>query len=115
MTDKVRGQNINMKLVRAHLWILSSHSAKTLIPERHGMDDAVGFCRGSQMLASLARQFKSVAQHTIHATAREDGLLHRHFLFRSFIKPAADIGVFSFVIFADDAEFDLARLPMLER
>src|SRR5690242_10794284 len=66
------------------------------------------------MLVSLARQFEGVAQHAIDPTPRKNRLLHRHFLIRSLVKAAADVRVFSFVVFADDTKVNLTGLPVLE-
>src|SRR5215472_6251053 len=115
MTDKVRGQDVNVKLVRSDVRILSCHSPKTCIPERHGVNDPIRFCRRSQMLVSVACQFKCITQDAIDATPREDCLLDRHFLFGPFVEPAADVRVFPLIVFSDDAKFDLAGLPVLER
>ena len=115
MTDKVRGQDVYMELVRADVRILRGHRTETSVPEWHGMDDAVRFRCRCQMPVSLAGQFESVAHNAIDATTRENSLLHRDFVIGSFVKAAADVGVFAFVVFTDDAEFNLTGLPVFER
>src|SRR5207245_6668657 len=47
--------------------------------------------------------------------ARKNSLLDSHLFIRSFVETAADIRIFAFVIFPDDAEINLARLPILQR
>src|ERR1700756_1398971 len=67
------------------------------------------------MLFPFACQFEGEAKYAIDAAPRKDRLLHRHFVLCSFIKAAANIGVLAFVIFANDGEIDLARLPIFQR
>src|SRR5579859_5161544 len=67
------------------------------------------------MFVSLSRQLKCVAQHAIDATPRENRLLHGHFIFCSFIEAAADVRVFPFVVFTNNAKVNLTGHPVLER
>src|SRR3989442_11476506 len=67
------------------------------------------------MFLSLAGQFKCESQHAVDPAARKNSLLDSHLFIRSFVETAADIRIFAFVIFPDDAEINLARLPILQR
>src|SRR5260370_32407446 len=102
MTDKVGGKNINVKLVGADVGIFCRHCMKALIPKRHGMNDAVGLGCGSEMAVSLACQFKCETQNAIHASTREYGLLHSHFIFSAFIEAPTNVRVFAFIVLAND-------------
>src|ERR1700675_4904509 len=64
---------------------------------------------------SFASQLEGEAHHTIHASAREDGLLNGHLIFGAFIQAPADVGIFALIVFADDGEIDLARFPIFQR
>src|SRR6266446_7893070 len=108
------GQDIDVKLVGANVRKLRSHGTKTFIPERHRMDDPVGFRRRGQMLLSFARQFKSETQYTVHAAPCEYGLLHGHLVFGAFIETSANVRIFAFVVFANDREINLTRFPLLQ-
>ena len=104
MPHKMRRQNIDVILIRPHVRkFLRPSSRKHLIPERHGMNDPVRFRGRGQMLLSLPRQFKRIAQNPVHAAPRKDALLHRHLFIGAFINPPADIRILAFVVFADDA------------
>src|SRR5216683_1567452 len=67
------------------------------------------------MFLSLAGKVKGVPHDALDAAAREDRLLHGHFVVRTFVEAAADVGVLAFVVFAHDGEIDLAGLPVFKR
>src|SRR5260370_33567676 len=115
MAHEVSGEDIDMILVRADIRILCSYGMKAFVPERHGVNDPVGFCGGGEMLVSLAGQVERVAHHAVHSTQSEDGLLDGHLVVGSFIETPTDIRIFPFVVFPDDAEINLTRLPIFQR
>jgi hypothetical protein len=53
--------------------------------------------------------------YTVYVAAVENRLLNGHLVVRSLVKTAADIRILAFVVLADDAEINLARLPLLQR
>src|SRR5215475_11189524 len=56
MPNKVRGEDINVELVGANVWIFFGYLVKAFIPERHGVNDAVGLRGGGEMLLALPRE-----------------------------------------------------------
>src|SRR5690242_7891974 len=44
MPHKMSGQDVDMVLIGADSRIIGRHLVEAFIPERHGMDDPVGFC-----------------------------------------------------------------------
>src|SRR5690242_1393057 len=114
MADEVCRQNVDVILIGANVGIAGAHRAKTFVPKRHGVDDAVGLGGRSQMFISLARQGKSVAQNAVDAAPRENGLLHGGLFVGAFVDAAANVGILAFVVLANDGEVDLSRLPVFQ-
>src|SRR6202162_1395644 len=86
MPDEMRRQNIDVKLVGAHVRVFGADFFETLIPEGHRVDDAVRFRGGGEMLLTFSGQLKSKAQNAIHTPPGEDRLLDGHLVFRALIE-----------------------------
>src|SRR5215510_6125144 len=80
MTNKVRSQDVNMELVGANVGIFFADFVKTFIPKGHGVNDAVRFGGGCDVLLALPSKFKSILQDTAHAATCEERLLDGHLL-----------------------------------
>src|SRR5258707_5261984 len=114
MAHEVSGEDIDVILVCAYIRILLGHLAETLIPERHGVDDAVRFCGRGQMLLSLPGQIEGVPEDSVHPAACENCLLNGQLVVRSLIETPAYIRIFALVVFANDTEINLPGLPMFK-
>src|ERR1700737_790168 len=115
MTHKMRGENVDMKLIGANVRIFARERTEAIVPKRHGVNDAVRFGSGRKMFFTLAGQFERETQHAVHAAAREYRLLNGHLIFSAFIQTPANVGIFPFVVFANDGEIDLAWFPIFQR
>ena len=105
-----------MVLLRADVRKFRGYRGKTFVPKRHGMEDAVGFCCRSHLVSSqLSRKIEGVAHNAIRTPPREYRFLHDYFMFCSGILAAADLGVLTFRIFADDPEIDITRIAIANR
>src|SRR5918997_5056290 len=83
-----------------------------LVPEWHGVDDAVGLGRRGDPAPSLSGELESVAHDALDAAAREGRLLHGQLLGGTVVEPAADFGVFTLVVLAHDYHvYVLGRNP----
>ena len=80
---KCARQDVDVVLVDADVRIAGAHRFDALVPERHGVDDAVGLGGGGQVLAAaVLRQLEGVAQDPVDAAPGEDVLLDRHLVRR---------------------------------
>src|SRR5438876_4378770 len=59
MPHEMGCQYIDVVLIRADIRIIRRHLTETFIPERHGMDDPIGFCSRGQMLLSAVGHSKA--------------------------------------------------------
>src|SRR5690242_13278209 len=91
MPHKMGSQDVNVILIRANIGIIRCHLMETLIPERHGVDDPVGFCSRGQMLLSSAGQIEGESQDAVYSTSGENCLLNGHFLVRPLIETPANV------------------------
>src|SRR6266702_1276198 len=91
MPHKMGRQDIDVVLIRADIRIIRSHLVETFIPERHGMDDPIGFCSRGQMLLSGAGQIEGESQDSVYSTSGENCLLNGHFLIRPLVETAANV------------------------
>src|SRR5207249_8301449 len=107
-------QYIDVVLIRADIRIIRRHLTETFIPERHGMDDPIGFCSRGQMLLFGAGQIEGESQDAVYSTSGENCLLNGHFLIRPLIETAANVGILAFVVLANNAKINLSGLPILE-
>src|SRR5438105_5035745 len=78
-------------LIRADIRIIRRHLTETFIPERHGMDDPIGFCSRGQMLLSAVGQLEGESQDAVYSTSSEDCLLNGHFVIRPLIETATNV------------------------
>ncbi len=97
------------------LGILAGDCCEALVPERHGVDDAVRLGRRGHVLLSGAREVEGVAHDPVAAAPGEDRLLHRHLVLAVGVEPAADLGIFALVILAHDIEIDVAGHAVAQR
>src|SRR6266566_3960131 len=58
MAHKMGGQNIDVILICTDFRVVRRHCVKTFIPERHGMDDSIGFGGRGKVLLSAASQIE---------------------------------------------------------
>ena len=91
MTHKVSREDVDVILVRANVGVLCPEGMKAIVQKGHGMNDAVGFGGGGQMLLSFASQFESETEHAIYAAPREHRLLDGYLVFGAFIEASAYI------------------------
>src|SRR6202790_2889967 len=115
MTDKMSRQNIDVILIGANVRKLLADDAEPFVPERHGVNDAIGFCGGGHVRFAFPCQLECESQYSIHPATGEVGLLHGHLLIRVSKDSAAHIGVLAFIVYANDAKIDLPRLNFSER
>src|SRR5215471_19459473 len=66
------------------------------------------------MLLSGTRQIERETKYAVDSRSGENGLLNDCFLFCSFVDSAANIGIFPFIVFADDREIDVGGFPVLK-
>src|SRR6476620_5828604 len=106
----MRGENIDVELVDLHVRIGRGHAGDPFVPIRHGVNNAVRLGRrGEVTFRTRLCQFEGKSQNPVDSLAAEDALLNDDFLIRAAIKPAADLGIFAFVVFAHYMEIDIAR------
>ncbi len=114
--DELRREDVDVILVRPDLGVLRAHGPEALVPVRHGDGDAVGLGGGRDMpLGARHGQFEGVAQNAVDAAAREDTLLHGHFLLGALVTAPADRRILAFAVLAHDPEVDVAGLLVGER
>src|ERR1700693_2668454 len=75
MADEVGGQDIDVVLIGAHVRVVGGDSLEALVPERHGEDNAVGFCSRRQMLFAFAGLLEGVTDYSGYASAGEHAFL----------------------------------------
>jgi hypothetical protein len=114
--DEVRGEDVDVVLGGLDVGVALGHGGEALVPERHGVDDAVRLGGGGEVpaLAGL-RQVEGVAQHPVDAVAGEDALLDRHLAVGAGVEAAADLRVLALDVLAHDHEVDVAGLLAGER
>ena len=101
-----------MVLGGPHVRVASRHRAETLVPVRHGVNDAVRLGRRGEMLRlARTRELEGVLEHLVDPPAGEDALLHDHLAFGAFVEPPSDLGVLALVVLAHDVEVDVLRSP----
>src|SRR5215467_11878175 len=91
MPHKMGREDVDVILIRANIWVICRHLMETFIPERHGVDDPVGFCGRGQMPLSGAGQIEGESHDSLYSTSGENCLLNGHFLIRSLIETAANV------------------------
>src|ERR1700693_5797400 len=112
MADEVGGQDIDVVLIGAHVRVVGGDSLEALVPERHGEDNAVGFCSRRQMLFAFAGLLEGVTDYSGYASAGGGAFLDGQFFGGAFVEAAAYVGIFAFAVLADDYEIDFAGLPV---
>ena len=111
MLHEMRGKNVDMELVGADVRIIRLHRREALVPERHGVHDAVRLGGGGDvLLRPLAGELEGIAHHPVGAAPGEDRFLHRGFVLGAAEHAPADLGIFAFDIFAHDEEVDVVRV-----
>src|SRR5215831_7384876 len=115
MGHEMRAQDVNQELVGLHIRILLGDHHKSLVPKRHGEDDAVRLSGRRNVLLSAAREFKSIFHNAIATATREDIFLDCHLEIAVLVQAATNLRVFAFIVLANDDEVDLARPPIAER
>ena len=116
MAHEMRGQDVDVVLVRLHAGIVLRHRREALVPVRHGEDDAVRLGRRGQVLLGRAsRELEGKAHDAVDALARERRLLHREFVVGALVEPAADLRVFALGVLPHDHDVDIGRPAILQR
>jgi hypothetical protein len=105
-------QNIDVVLINPDIGVSGRHGFKTFIPERHRMENAIGFGCGSQVSGRpRLRQLKCILEYPVYPFAGKHAFLKGRFGIGAFIYPTADFGIFPFIVFADNHQVDLSDLP----
>ena len=116
MLHEMRGQDVDVELVGADVRVIRLHRREALVPERHGVDDAVRLGRGGDvLLRPLARQLEGVAHDAVGAAAGEDRFLHRGFVLGAAEHAPADLGILALDVLAHDEEVDVVGPAAGER
>jgi hypothetical protein len=95
---------LNVGLVRCHRF---THD---LIPERHGVDDAVGLGRRDELPLPSGGLFDGVPGDALDAAAGEHGFLDSGFVGLPAEHAAADLRVLAFDVLADDDDVELGDI-----
>ena len=116
MLDEVRGQDVDVVLVRAHLRIARLHGVEALVPVRHGDGNAVRLGgRGDVLFWPAHGQLERVLQDAIHALAGERGLLDDGFAIGAFEHAPANRGILSLGVLAHHPVVDVADVAVTQR
>ena len=116
MADEVGGEDVDVELVGVDVGILRGERREALVPEGHGVDDAVRLRGGGEAARRAApRELEGVAHHAVHAAPGEDALLHRHLVLGAREQAPSDLRVLALVVLAHHVEVDLLRTASRER
>src|SRR5579862_6084792 len=81
VAHEMRRENVHVKLIRADARKLFRDGGESLVPKRHGVDDAVRFRGGRNVLSTALRQLECKTHHAVAAPLGKYRLLHRDFIF----------------------------------
>ena len=116
MRDEVRGENVDVELVDAHVGIPRGHRLDALVPVRHRDRDPVRLRGGGQvLLRARLREVEREAQDPVDTLAGEARLLEDDLALGVRVHPAADARVLALRVLAHHEEVDVARLAIGER
>ena len=113
VAHEMRRQDVDVILVRLDVRVLLAHLGEALVPEWHGVDDAVRLGgRGHVLLLRRAGEVEGELEDTVDALAGEDRLLNGHLVVGTLEHAAADRAVLALGVLAHDPEIDVARLAV---
>ena len=116
MEHEVRGKDVDMELIGAHIRVLGRHHLESLVPIRHRVNDAVGLCRRSQVTGRpRTRKLEGVVHDPIDAAPREHALLDDEFGVSAGVHAPAYLRVLALDVLANHVEIDVFRTPVSKR